>query len=343
MSIISLPLYPTAFGGMLPEMSTDVGVYDAAYVPHALKVNLVRAGYARNTPYGFSLTHPEVSGEYWLHFRMSVPSNWPAPTSNTDGDWIKLKAPDGTLLGGLVLVDGYVRAQAQKYKDQSGPAMSTGQYEFIPGAIISVDLRLVFGTGITVEFYVNGGLVLSAAAAAGNITATSVSLTDFPHYQVLYIANSSTTYHPLYYSEMVIAQGEPTLGWRIAAMEVTTTGNYADWQGDPAVMSDNDLSTLMLTGTAGQRVSFVPSTYNGPASPATVRGVFSMSTLTTGSGGPQNVAPFLRIGGVDYDNAQTAVGVQTTVVGSYDTNPATGLDWTTADLATFEFGLLSAA
>lgn len=53
----------------------------------------------------------------------------------------------------------------------------------------------------------------------------------------------------------------------------------------------------------------------------------------------RGVRRFCRSGGVDYSSTPELTGDKTLIFGLFDQNPATGLDWTAADLADFEFGL----
>lgn len=123
----------------------------------------------------------------------------------------------------------------------------------------------------------------------------------------------------------------------------TASGCAADWQcvDDPVGSPDDATTRLTLSGTTTPtRQSVVVAAYSQGG---TINSVTVTGRATRSGTGTASIRIFLRIGGTDYDgdsqNLPSAAAYANYTQG-WTTNPATGLAWTTADLAALEAGVL---
>lgn len=99
----------------------------------------------------------------------------------------------------------------------------------------------------------------------------------------------------------------------------------------------------MSSNAAGQRLSFSLTGPTGPAAVAAIAGVHVKQVAQAGTVGPQMVAGFLRMGGVNHDAATVAVPslAPRGVYSTWALNPADSSAWTSVTLPS-EVGILSA-
>jgi hypothetical protein len=123
----------------------------------------------------------------------------------------------------------------------------------------------------------------------------------------------------------------------------TAAGAANDWQciDDPVGAPDDATTRVSLTGTTTPtRESAVLGAYGsgGTINSVTITGRAIRSGTGTGS-----IRIFLRIGGTDYDGDSQNLPSGASYANytqAWATNPATGLAWTSADLAALEAGVL---
>lgn len=289
--------------------------------------NFLRAQADPDAGYVFSAPHLAPVGDYWLHFRIQVPGA--INGTGADGHLVHVFDANNAIVGGIDVEDGTLRARAAGV---FGTGMATASF-----AVYAVDLQIIVtGTQITTNLHINGTQVSTATVAStlGKPVLTSFTNNDLssgaPQFDTRFAA----------YSEFIITDDEPTLGWRLATLEPVAAGHHTALDGVVSGLLTNG-DGQSLTGEIGEKASWTISAYNGPSSPAGgIRAVIAKTKSNKGFVGPQNVRPFLRIAGTDYEASNiTPNAALSGEQAVFDVNPATGLPWTTAELAGIEQGI----
>ena len=329
MSILFVGNVSADFGAAWTD-SSSISVRDSAYSPTAMFYN----GQTDSDPGSAgSVSLPiNPTGDVWLHFRYRTPA---ANTTNSvvDGHLITFRAANGAQLARFDILDAGFRAEANGDTNVVGastiPSTST---------VYTYDLRLAVGANIVLELYQNGTLISSATAAntGGKGVCRQVVFDMFDY--------SSNANGQFQLSEVIITdEAESTIGWRLATFDPISAGFHTGWEGDfNSVVNPYD-GRFIYAGAADLRESWVHSAYAGPGSPTSIRAVVAKLTGDRGGSGPQNVAPFLRIGGTDYDAPSVPLDYRFKQLGVWAQNPATSSPWTAADLAALEAGVRSLA
>jgi hypothetical protein len=122
----------------------------------------------------------------------------------------------------------------------------------------------------------------------------------------------------------------------------TANGTYGEWTGDYASVNGQgiDNTDYISTNLTGKKESFTFPAVNTPLTLFEIKAAI----LSTSSDFPTRGAKgFTRVGSTDYDNGQFIfngdAGKGKNSI--FNTNPATGLAWTLAELEVAEFGLES--
>lgn len=303
------------------EEHTDATYFDSTMVSRGMRLECIAGG---ATPFGITLPQA-TAGDMWLHFRMSYPN----ANSNSDGVFSTFMDAAGMELAEFDLVNGNAAARV------FGDSTQTGSYSALgaAGSMHTYDIKLSVGANITLEMYLGGALITSATAAntggKGTPQHLRFDMDDFGQQNLAYY----------YFSEFIVADGESTIGMRLSELRPNTDGTYLDGAGTTASLADGDSATGVTLDAAGQKRSWNPTAYAGPASP-TIHSVFSSATVRIGGGDITNARQFLRIGGTDYTGPDQSPNDYVGGVGAnWAVNPATSLPWTEADLATFEAGI----
>lgn len=134
----------------------------------------------------------------------------------------------------------------------------------------------------------------------------------------------------------------PTIGWRTATYYPAGAGNDTAWTGaytaiDELIHSDVDA----ITSSAADQVETVTTT--GPSlSGYTVLGVVVAVRARRGASGPQNLQVALRSAGTNYFSSTKSLTVGfETKMNIWETNPATSVAFTTAEIASLQPGVKS--
>lgn len=315
----------TAFNsGNLPSTN-----YTAPFDPD-YSTECIGAQLDQTDPSGvFSITTPAPSGDYWMRFR----TQWSnvSGVSNLDGNWLNIYDANGDRLGYLDFYNGGVRVFV------NGDSNAWGPYGFTPSAyaVHFFDLKVSVGADITIEFYVDGALASSATAANTDGKGPPVQVL-FDHDDMYYTSASPVSW--LMYSEFIVTDGEPTIGMRLASLDIDAAGAHSGLSGSVSDLLDANDGAAMVGDADGEKSSWTLTAYNGPATPASVRAVCTKLTASKGITGPQNLQHLLRIGTTDYNSPNRSPRPEGDLY-VWDNNPATAAAWDTADFTGMEQGV----
>lgn len=322
MSILFVGSTPSELGGTTSP-NTTTNARDPAFTP----VGSVVEGIPRSASKGFVINTTPATDDLWVHFLMHTPVTM-AESTNVDGHWFEAFA--GTT---SVMKFSYVNAALVA----TYPGGTTAVTSLSPNTTYTVDFRFTrAGTSHTMEYYIGG--ILQATYAFTSV-AESVSRVAFDHLDV----HDQLVTQSWYYSEFIVTDSEPTIGWRLATMSPAADGTYTQWDGNfSGVVEAGDGSTIS-TDVANERQSWTLGAYGGPATSSGVRAVVNNYFASSGLSNVLNMVPFVRFAGVDHDGAAFPSPNGTMKQQILDNNPQTALPWDTADFATLEVGIKSEA
>lgn len=298
--------------------------FDPDYAPEAIGVYL--ASSAANL--GFTINTTAPSGDYWFHCRVQMPST---TSGNADGMFWAFFDAAGDRIAEIDISNG------DFFIEVFGDTSATGlTFTFSAYAAVMMDVRIsTSGGNLTGDVYVNGVLVSSATVANTGGVGPVTSMQSI-HDDMVNSADTNAAW--VFYSEIIIADGESTLNWRLGTMQPDTQGDNNDMTGDPSVLLNNDGNTLS-TDNVGDRESWNLTAYNGPASPAGIRAVVTKTRSQAGITGPQQMRHHLRIASTDYDSGLLTPDPANGEMVVWDDNPATTSPWATSDFASLQQGV----
>ncbi len=276
-----------------------------------------------------------VTGDLWLHYRLFHNRNSATGMGNADGSQLSVYNASGQLLAAIDMTDGVTRAVA--YGDTTVTSGGSFTWATLGAPTYTFDVRVaVSSSNIVVDYYVNGSLVATATAAntTGNKAKPNTVVLDNADIQG---TNGSSAGNGI--SEVIITDGESTVGWRLATLKPDGAGNYTQWIGDWTHVT-NALDGLFISAAdTGIRESWTLANYGGPTTPASIRGVFTTFFGDKGVGGPQNFASFLRIGGADYEAASQSPLPGFQYIFEWANDPSTSNPWNTTAFNALEAGI----
>ncbi len=325
MTILTVSNLSMDFGGISTD-TTSLEERDPAYSPTGITM---LTGNATSFGWGVEPTGDDL----WLHFRVHTDS---VLNANADGYWMTFQNSSGQDVARVDMLNQNIFAVVYGDSTISGAQVLLGA-----NVTTTFDMKVsTAGGNLTFEIYTGGGPVPISTATATNTAAKAGP--DRVIFDNNDISNSNGS--TWYFSEFIVTDSEDTRGWRLATLEPNTNGNYNDWNGDVNELGDTDSATTVQSDAGGERQSWNPTAYGGPASPSSIRAVIAKTQAARGvSGSPSQITQSLRIAATDYDGAAQvlATGEQKALLEVWDNNPNTTNPWNTADLASLEVGLLS--
>jgi hypothetical protein len=331
MAILFVSNSADELGAALPTTSA-VG-RDSDYSPNSVYIDGIRSLPYDKDRYIQIELDPAV-GDLWVHYRVKLGDN--ADDGSADGYYMQFLDADSSRVAYLDANNGDLRAAAD------GDTVVLGSPLFIvaAGGEYTIDMRVSVGANIEMDLYVDGAFVHATAIAANTGGKGVPVLLSFDHVDV---ARNSIIFDTVYYSEVIITDGEDTRGWRLATLDPDAVGGQTDWTGGFAELGDIDGSSWINTNVDGARVSSNISAYTGEPAPTSVRAVIASATAQRGQSGVADLAQFLRIAGTDYDGAlnEFVIGERKFIQEVWGDNPNTGSSWVVADLASLEVGLVA--
>lgn len=323
MTILFVGSSPTDLGGATVS-NTTTNARDPNFTPIGSEIYFD----ADNTGQGFTISHEMPSTKTaWYHFLFNTTQKTQYGT-NQDGYWFRIFS--GTVE--IARVDCFNNTWTLKGGSATSPVFTP----FGSNVDITYDVKVTCtGTNVTVEIYQNTVLTVSISYASTVDAPVSIV---FDHYDMVWATNAN--YYR--YSEFIITDGVPTLGWRLATLQPNIAGTYNQWDGIPENLRDAQDGQSISTVAANQKESWTLSNYLGPVTASGVYALVNKTIANVGNAGPTQIAPFIRHAGVDVENTPFIPTPGGDLEILYN-NPQTGLTWNTADLATLEIGVKSIA
>lgn len=302
-------------------ISATTGMWDASRVPYAIET-------LTNSPAASPTLQDSTTDETWVHFRHAA-DNW---FINTVDPIIEGVDENGDrifrLRYGPRTTDGYILNV-----DIEGTTYTSGRYiPILESGLRTYDIAYK-RTSLTsiVEIYVNEFLLMREER---NITSQGPQLKN-----VWLGGGYGYTGQNQYWSEIIVADAD-TRNARLDLLRPVSGGHYGQWGGLLSALADDDPTTGMTTTLDNQKQSTVLSPYGGAEN---ISNIVQVTTSVRGLNSPEQLAHFIRMSGVDYQYA-TVYDVPESKefqITDWNTNPATSLPWSSADLTNIEFGFES--
>ena len=329
--ILHLGHQPTDIPASAPRLSTVAAGFDPALDVNGLRFN---GAWSLSAPFGFPIPEP-ASNEIWVGVRY-VPPDVDARIDGNVSRFLEFWDLSASILLAEIWPSGATnRYHARAHGDTT--VLGGSSFQPVAGQPCWLDTRLVVGSAITIELYVDG--VLHSSAIAPNDAGKPKPRRVIFGNTRLHWSSTRTWY----YAHIAVLDGVSTIGRRFARRVPDTIGTFNQMTGSLDALKDGDSVTRMTSSTAGQRLSFSLTGPTGPAAVTAIAGVHLKQIAQAGSDGPQATAGFLRMGGVNHDAAAVPVPVlaPAVVFSSWAANPVDGSPWTDLTLPG-EVGILSA-
>lgn len=298
-------------------VTTNAAYFDAQVSDFAWHLSTT-AGTGRSYFFGHDEAAGDITWYHWCH-------NAAMMDTLDDGYFHSVRDANDLQLMYFNLQDGIFTMVTQGTTNDTSNSMS------VPLSLTRFDMRIdTSGSGLTIDLYLDGGTTPSMTGTVADRGARTKPA-------LFLVRNVDSA--DFYVSELYMADFD-TRNTRPVKQTPDAVGNYTGWTGGWAELGDEDILTAADGINVGDKVSVNLDAYPGPASPGGILAVVVKTSASRGLTGPQNLAPFVRIGGVDY--AGSDLNVNNAVENHYtefDINPGTSLPWTTADLDTMEIGL----
>lgn len=308
--------------------TTTANHFDSAFTSSAmtslLAGNDVLAYIALNTP-GTDATQ-------WFRFRV-YPHAGSGNDSNSTVAWFTLFNSSGVAVADIKKTANTAETSAIRVFGTS-TVTSAGTFSFPINTAAMIDVRVnVVGLTTVVDVYVNDVLAMTA-------TNTNNGSRGIPNRAVWRSGHAGYTQSRRFsYSEFIVANTS-TLGMRLDELQVNTAGFYSDMTGTLTDLNTENPTTGLLTDAVGERSAWNPVAYAGSGG---IVAVVASARSHRKSGTPSKLCHFLRMSGVDYDGTERDIGEHSVYQQIWETNPATGVAWTGANLSGIQVGLKSAA
>lgn len=283
------------------------------------------------------------SSSFWTTFRLFTNNiEGGSPASNSNIKPFVLYSNDGVIRlrirfngSGTVPTGNFVveKVNAAGTATALGSA-SIGSYANGWGGLDKLDIFVNYAVSGQFTVYLNGAQTFTYS---GDVTTDSItSLSDIGLGNAAGSpSNGSSTI--AYYSEVICSTND-TRQMSLHVATPSANGNTHNFDAGTAAnaaslsYSTGD-SNPQTSGTAGQidQYQISPSI---PSNPYTIQSVVIKARAVAGAAGPQHMDTSLHIGGIDYSSTDIAVSNSgfDTYQTIYDTNPNTGVAWTTSDI-----------
>lgn len=329
--ILHLGHQPTDISGISGLLSTAAAGFDPD-----LDVNAIRFSGSRTLAAPFAVGFPAPAGDMWLGFRYVPPNGDSESITQSNANFLEVFDADNIKLAQVRPLTSTNRYHAEAYGDTT--VQGSSSYIAANGQPQWVDVRVAVGVDIIIEFYIDG--VLQSAATAANTGARGKPAQVVFSNVSLHGTSSSRTW---YYAHIVVLDGVSTIGRRFVRRLPNAVATWNEMTGSIDALRDDNIATRVSSNAAGQRLSFSLTGPTGPAAVSAIACVHIRQIAQAGTDGPQAVAGFLRMGGVEYDAPAVSVPMLTPrpVYSSWALNPVDSSAWSDLTLPA-EIGIVSA-
>ena len=273
-----------------------------------------------------------ASGEVWIS--CYVGSMFSNSGSNRPGITI---GTDDTDLFSLVGANTVVSNAPFKLRAWTGSAwadLNTGA--LFTSGLVRMDIHVkLHDTDGLIAFYASGNLVMYYAGDTIQAGLSTVSKVTF--------RTSYTNTTNGWVSAVIIAT-EDTRDMVFDQNQFAANGTGTDWTGDytNVTKTGKDDAGFVKSATGGQVETYNQADIDGGLALLDVKAVAVPLRCRKGATGPSNIQAVARVGGTNYPTANLSPDVAWALrEGIFETNPATGLPWTVAEVNAAEFGVKS--
>jgi hypothetical protein len=329
--ILHLGHQPNDIAGISGLLSTAAGGFDPT-----LDINAIRHTGSSTYSAPFSLSVAEPAGDLWLGFRYMPPNGDANSINRTEASFLEVYSATNVLLAQIKPITTTNRYHAIAAGDTS--VQGSSSYTAPNGQPQWIDVRVAVGAAITIELYVEG--VLQTVATAANTSGKGKPRHVVFANTALHGSTSSRTWS---YAHIAALDGVSTIGRRFVRRSPNAIASFNQMVGSIDALRDGDIATRVASTAAGQRMSFSLTGPTGPASVSAIAGVHLKQIAQGGTDGPDAIAGFLRIGGVNHDATPETVPdlAPKPVYSSWAVNPVDASPWDASTLPT-EVGIVSA-
>lgn len=310
---------------------TTAGHFDPKYAPYALKPYPYEGGgvYMTYTP----IIPPAPTFDLWFQWK-SVRTGPFGGAGDAGGEVIRINDTNGERLFGVEIQPNYqyINLRLGNMSYLAG-GIVTG---FFPqGELITYTVNIKQdGVNHTLAFYVNG--ILQHKYSNPDTRKLNASTLRFAN---PYSRNGTWQWS---ISEMMMTDGEPLLGARLATLTPVYDATENTWDGTWQSLADEDTGSGISTDMLNARIAGDFSDYLGADSPIGIRAlVQSMRYVDNNSG--LRIQGYLRKDGVNKDQFDQTTRDESRVITIWDQNPYTNLDWEVGDLDNVNGGVRSLA
>lgn len=329
--ILHLGHQPTDVSGIVGLLNTTAIGFDAA-----LDVNGIRFVATRSLAMPFALGFAAPAGDLWLGFRYVPPNGDADLITEANASFIEFFDANQVRIAQIQPIASTDRYHAIARGDTT--VQGNSSYTPPNGQPQWIDVRVAVGASITIDFYVDGVLYSSASAANTQGKGKPVQIV-FPNVGL----HGTTVARTWYYAHFAVLDGVSTIGRRFVRRTPNAIATFNQMAGSIDALKDEDVSTRVSSNAVGQRLSFSLTGPTGPAAVAAIAGVHVKQIAQAGTVGPQSVAGFLRMGGVNHGAVPVTVPslAPRAIYSTWALNPADNSAWTSVSLPA-EVGILSA-
>lgn len=199
----------------------------------------------------------------------------------------------------------------------------------------------------TVAFKLNdasGYLRLYSGSGSLLLDSGTINLTTVSDISRL-ILNGGRSVFDQYHREVIVAD-VPTIGWRLGTLYLTGAGTTNTFTaGDYTSVDEVTYSTADFLSSAAADQIFLGACNDLDPGALTIKAVgVGALARNDGGSGPLNLQLAIRTQATNYFSATKTLGVGYSAnVNIWETNPNTGVAWTSADIAALQIGVKSIA
>lgn len=300
---------------------TNAGYFDPAYARCALSPQSGGV-YFTSAPFVNGTTNNVITSQatpLWFAMRLTI------FTPPGEAPFFSIFNSSGQEVFRLTAGPGGLGVMIRSYYWNGSAFVQVGSGCSVPAGGPSAIALMISTTAF--QLFVGGTLNDSASA-------TMTAVTNIGYFRGLNPGNN------IGFSELLVADVS-LVTYRCFTIPITGQGSNAAWTGpytniDGIITNDG---SFVYSPTAAQVTTYV----NASTIPGNIRSIVVSARANCGSAGPQNLQLTVRSGGTNYSSSDRALGNgYTGNLGIWDTDPNTGVAWTSAGAEAMEYGATSA-